>query len=327
MIHKTCVGSRIADARKNKGFTQADLAERMKVTPQAVSRWETGASLPDLDMLLQLSHLFEITINELLEGRDILRSIACMPYEMDEIARFVPAEERDYNQDFVRMIVEENLIPKCWDYQKERTANHAEETVIAKTITERGGVILLPGVGPGGSNLRAILQENPHARLIVNDLSPTVVKEWKRFLDGFTDYSEISYAAFDFCQIPFIDCSIDTISDYGGLVNTEGDIRAAIHEMYRVLKSGGLLITTGSFIKPSSFSHLSENEKGSLLEAFPSLAVSSYDEFIEAGFSHIETEVKGEYVPEAGDSTLGDYLKEHGLSITLTDGIRYCYKQ
>lgn len=39
----------------------------MNVTRQAVSKWETGVSLPDLDVLLYLSKLFSITINDLLE--------------------------------------------------------------------------------------------------------------------------------------------------------------------------------------------------------------------------------------------------------------------
>ena len=224
------------------------------------------------------------------------------------------------------MIVEEKIISKAWALQKERNQKDSSEISMAKEITERGGLILMTGIGPGGSNLRALLQENPHAKLILNDLSPTVVKEWKKFLDGFPEFSELSYAAFDFCKIPFVDSCIDTICDYGGLVNTEGDIKAAFSEMFRVLKPGGLLITTGSFVKPSTFRAFSKKEKEELTNAFPSLTFNLYDEGVDLGFSKIDTRITGEYIPFAGDSLLGDYLKAHDLSITMADGVRYCYK-
>ncbi len=326
VINKIYTGIKIAEGRKRLGLTQAELAEKVKVTPQAVSRWETGASLPDLEVLLRLSQLYGVSINQIVEAADTIAQIASEPYEIDEIARFVPAEEREYNLEFVRMIVEEKIVSKAWELQQERNQKDSSEIAMAKEITDRGGLILLTGIGPGGSNLRALLQENPHAKLILNDLSPTVVKEWKRFLDGFSDYSELSYAAFDFCKIPFADACIDTICDYGGLVNTEGDIRAAFREMYRVLKPGGLLITTGSFVKPSTFNSLTQEEKADLTKAFPSLTFNLYDEGVELGFSKIDTRVTGEYTPFAGDSSLGDYLKEHHLSITMADGVRYCYK-
>lgn len=326
MINKMYVGSRIEEGRRKMGLTQKELAERLHVTPQAVSRWEVGSSIPDLEVLLALSHLYDVPVNHLLEGDDIISTIAIEPYEIDEIIRFVPAEERDYNLEFVKMIVDEKIIPKAWAMQQERNRNDSGEIALAKEIIGRGGVILLTGIGPGGSNLRALLSENPHAKLILNDLSPTVVKEWKKFLDTFPDYSELSYAAFDFCHIPFEDHCIDTICDYGGLVNTEGDIAAAFTEMYRVLKPGGLLVTTGSFVKQSTFDALSEEQKRDLIEAFPSLAFNLYEEAISLGFSKIDTKLTGEYTPFAGDSALGDYLEEKGISITMADGIRFCYK-
>ena len=326
MINKIYAGIKIAEGRKRLGLTQNELSEKLCVTPQAVSRWETGTSLPDLDVLLALSQLYGVSINQLVETTDTISQIACEPYEIDEIACFVPSEERDYNREFVHMIVKEKIISKAWALQKERNQKDSSEISMAKEITERGGLILMTGIGPGGSNLRALLQENPHAKLILNDLSPTVVKEWKKFLDGFPEFSELSYAAFDFCKIPFVDSCIDTICDYGGLVNTEGDIKAAFSEMFRVLKPGGLLITTGSFVKPSTFRAISKKEKEELTNAFPSLTFNLYDEGVDLGFSKIDTRITGEYIPFAGDSLLGDYLKAHDLSITMADGVRYCYK-
>ena len=98
MINKIYAGIKIAEGRKRLGLTQNELSEKLCVTPQAVSRWETGTSLPDLDVLLALSQLYGVSINQLVETTDTISQIACEPYEIDEIACFVPSEERDYNR-------------------------------------------------------------------------------------------------------------------------------------------------------------------------------------------------------------------------------------
>lgn len=62
------VGEFIADCRKSKGYTQASLAEQLHITNRAVSKWETGRSLPDAALMLDLCKLLDITVTELLEG-------------------------------------------------------------------------------------------------------------------------------------------------------------------------------------------------------------------------------------------------------------------
>lgn len=61
-------GNLIAYCRKEKGLTQADLAEQLGVSDRAVSKWETGRSLPDADNMLELSGILGITVDELLKG-------------------------------------------------------------------------------------------------------------------------------------------------------------------------------------------------------------------------------------------------------------------
>lgn len=53
--------------RKANNMTQEALANELNISRQAVSNWETGNTLPDLDALLQLSKLYGVTINDLLE--------------------------------------------------------------------------------------------------------------------------------------------------------------------------------------------------------------------------------------------------------------------
>lgn len=65
------IGRYISEKRKAAGFTQKELAEKLGVTDKAVSKWETGGSLPDASLYMDLCSLLGISINELLAGEDI----------------------------------------------------------------------------------------------------------------------------------------------------------------------------------------------------------------------------------------------------------------
>lgn len=65
------IGRFIAECRKNVGLTQAQLAEQMGITDRAISKWETGKSLPDSSIMLQLCGILKITVNDLLSGEVI----------------------------------------------------------------------------------------------------------------------------------------------------------------------------------------------------------------------------------------------------------------
>lgn len=62
------IGKFIASKRKEQGLTQLQLAEKLGITDRAVSKWETGKSLPDASLMPELCKLLKITINDLLCG-------------------------------------------------------------------------------------------------------------------------------------------------------------------------------------------------------------------------------------------------------------------
>lgn len=62
------IGTRIAKWRKEKGMTQEELAEKLGVSSQAVSKWENDVSCPDIGLLPQLVRLLGVTTDELLTG-------------------------------------------------------------------------------------------------------------------------------------------------------------------------------------------------------------------------------------------------------------------
>ena len=66
------IGKFIAACRKENGYTQASLAEKLGITDRAVSKWETGKSLPDASIMLELCELLKINVIELLTGEHII---------------------------------------------------------------------------------------------------------------------------------------------------------------------------------------------------------------------------------------------------------------
>ena len=65
------IGKFISACRKEKGLTQAQLGDKLGITDRAVSKWETGRSMPDSSIMLTLCGILDITVNELLTGERI----------------------------------------------------------------------------------------------------------------------------------------------------------------------------------------------------------------------------------------------------------------
>ena len=66
MIDFVKVGGRIAEYRRRAGMRQDELADKLFVTRQALSKWENGLSVPSIDTLCELSKLFRVSIEEIL---------------------------------------------------------------------------------------------------------------------------------------------------------------------------------------------------------------------------------------------------------------------
>lgn len=62
------IGGFLKKLRKEKNLTQEQLAEIMGVSNRSVSRWETGANLPDLDILIQIAEYYDVELREILDG-------------------------------------------------------------------------------------------------------------------------------------------------------------------------------------------------------------------------------------------------------------------
>ena len=64
------VSNSIKKLREEKGMTQAELAEELNVTRQAVSNWETGRTQPDIETLTRLAEVFDVSVERIIYGSE-----------------------------------------------------------------------------------------------------------------------------------------------------------------------------------------------------------------------------------------------------------------
>ncbi len=95
------IGKFIASCRKEQGMTQAVLAEKLGISDRAVSKWETGKSLPDSGIMLELCELLKINVNELLSGERIIVESYDKRAEENLLAMRKEVEEK--NRQLLRM--------------------------------------------------------------------------------------------------------------------------------------------------------------------------------------------------------------------------------
>ena len=60
------LGRKIQELRRGQGLSQERLAEQMAVSRQAISKWESGGAIPEVDKLIQLARFFGVTVDDLL---------------------------------------------------------------------------------------------------------------------------------------------------------------------------------------------------------------------------------------------------------------------
>ena len=84
------LGENIVRLRTQKNWSQGDLADALDISRQSVSKWETDASIPELDKLLKLSELFGVTLDELVRGEDTPKAETAEPTQQAAPASFTP---------------------------------------------------------------------------------------------------------------------------------------------------------------------------------------------------------------------------------------------
>ena len=98
------IGNFIAERRKEKGFTQNDLAKRINVTDKAVSKWERGLGCPDISILEALSRQLDVSVLELLNGNKMEHDVINMTQADTYIRDTFEASKKMFNNELKKKI-------------------------------------------------------------------------------------------------------------------------------------------------------------------------------------------------------------------------------
>ncbi|MCI9644839.1 MAG: helix-turn-helix domain-containing protein [Oscillibacter sp.] len=131
------------DLRKKAGLSQNGIAEKLFVTRQAVSRWEQGDTVPEIETLQAISKLFHVTINDLLGYPSDLRCQSCgMPLAPEQMGRNPDGSLNGHyckwcwdNGDFLRDCTLEEMVEQCLPHMPgDPEANRAYMTELLPTL-------------------------------------------------------------------------------------------------------------------------------------------------------------------------------------------------
>ena len=128
------IGNRIQKFRKENGLTQEELAEKLGVSAQAVSKWENDASCPDISLLPQLCRILGITTDELLSGKT-------------ETVTLVPAAQRKGLEELTMRI------------RVNSSEGDKVKVNLPMSLVKLGmeiGVVSIPGTGDTGKLLQSV---------------------------------------------------------------------------------------------------------------------------------------------------------------------------
>lgn len=153
------IGSTIRKRRKELGMTQAQLANAVHVSVQAISKWETGAGLPDISQLIPLAKALHLSVDQLLSNRetdaaleqrwkDTLRLYGDHPEKLLEISTAILKEYPDHPTFLYRAAVDEERISRTAPERAkqrllEQAQYHAERLLALQPNHEDGKELLV----------------------------------------------------------------------------------------------------------------------------------------------------------------------------------------
>ncbi|MBL7884919.1 MAG: helix-turn-helix domain-containing protein, partial [Bacteroidia bacterium] len=103
MLNTKMIGNKIAEARKKLNISQAQLAEQVSISPQAVGKWERGESMPDITTLNRLAEIFGVDLNYFSENVYVVepkvKTGDLTEKQVDDFSPSINTKKHDWNWD------------------------------------------------------------------------------------------------------------------------------------------------------------------------------------------------------------------------------------
>jgi len=100
MLNSKSIGNKIAEARKKINLSQAELAQQVLISPQAVGKWERGESMPDITTLNRLAEIFGVDLNYFSDSYQATESVTTTNDKFDEQTLEIPAPKQNKKFDW-----------------------------------------------------------------------------------------------------------------------------------------------------------------------------------------------------------------------------------
>ena len=223
----------------------------------------------------------------------------------DEVV--VAREFRKYNAK-KETVIADNYQATLREWNKE----HALYPWVQK-IAEHSGLILEIACGWGGGFAPQILNHNPKANILMNDLGLIVLQEWQSFSNKINKWPNLCFAHFDATKCPIASGSLDGIDSSGGIANIAGS-HLAIKEAFRILRPGGKLFMADMDIDPESFAQFPQEvqNKWRSDNNDPYVGLGYESRLAEAGFKIITLETRQSSL-DPKESTIAELAAKHGF--------------
>ncbi len=135
------LGDRIAELRKQNGMSQEELAEKLKISRQSVSKWESGQSLPEIDKIIILSELFHVSTDYLLKEETMPAAVSQEPAEETADREEMEDERfqdwnRTINETYFRQEEISQYILRADEAEQFLNAREAKASITARAVSE-----------------------------------------------------------------------------------------------------------------------------------------------------------------------------------------------
>lgn len=210
----------------------------------------------------------------------------------------------------------ETLISQNWEASLRDWSPTSEHYTWVQRIVEQGGLILEIACGPGGGLMPLILDMDPNATLLANDIGWWILVEWKKFNDQNHLWKNASFAQFDVKGCPLRSDCFDSVDSSGGFSNIEGS-HLALAEAYRILKPAGRLFMTDAEVDPFSFAQLPDAEQEAWLKRFPQQSRGYEEILFDTGFEILQIEQVGKILLQPRESVLAEMATKYDIQMYL----------
>ena len=273
--------------------------------------------------LYDLSFSGERENDELLNGK-ILADREEMGHIKDGVASFVE-QGHGWPPEQIERLRERKQLARSWTDSIRRAKEEPYSRSFCDELAAIEGIILEVAVGPGGGNTPAVLDRNPKAQIILNEISRDILQLWREFLRDKNTGHCMSQVAFDARDGILRDDCLAAVSNCAGFSNINHGEKA-IREICRALRPGGVIVSYELVVDSDDWAKMPQEERAKR-EASSLVFTLGCAEIFQREGSHIEV---NQATPGrkliSGESGIEKVASQYGVTLHVNREYVKAYK-